>query len=117
MAGHSSVGSGCGTHQCLQPLVIDPSFARSLRGPGLLHAQQRCPNAHCSIGKLRGTLERSDGFDSGAAVFDSPSNTLVPNTHVAVVNVEDMYFGRRLDFLYSGTVPAMASWAELKRQP
>lgn len=50
-------------------------------------------------------------------LFDSPPNTLVPNTHIAVVNVEDMYFGRRLDFLYSGTVPAMASWAELKRQP
>lgn len=50
-------------------------------------------------------------------LFDSPPNTLVPNTHIAVVNVEDMYFGRRLYFLYSGTVPAMASWAELKRQP
>lgn len=40
-----------------------------------------------------------------------------PLTHVAVVNVEDVHFGSRLDFLDSGPVPAMASWAELKEQP
>lgn len=37
-----------------------------------------------------------------------------PPTHVAVVNVEDVHFGRRLDFFHSGPVPAMALWAELK---
>ena len=42
---------------------------------------------------------------------------LRPHTHVAVVDVEDVYFGRRLDFLHSGTVPAMASRAELKGHP
>jgi hypothetical protein len=38
-----------------------------------------------------------------------------PSTHVAVVDVEDMHFGRGLHLFYPGAVPAMASRLELVR--
>lgn len=38
----------------------------------------------------------------------------VSHTHIAIVNVEDVHSGGRLDFLHSGAVPAMALWEELK---
>lgn len=59
------------------------------------------------------------GMAPGSHAWPLPcllAHPLVPHTHVAVVNVEDVDFGRRLDFLYSGAVPAMASRAELKGQ-
>lgn len=52
-----------------------------------------------------------------AATWNPLLSSSQPPTHVAVVNVEDVHFGRRLDFLDSGPVPAMASGAELKGQP
>lgn len=77
--------------------------------------------------KVGGPFKRSDGPDPAATVSNGPGShwgppchlvhLTVPCTHVAVVNVEDVNFGSRLNFLYSGPVPAMASRAELKGQP
>lgn len=50
-------------------------------------------------------------WGSSLAYLSAPAP--VPHTHVAIVDVEDMYFGRRLDFLYAGTVPAKTLQAEL----
>lgn len=74
--------------------------------------------------KAGGTFKRSDGPDcverplaATGAPPCHPVHLAVPRTHVAVVNVEDVHFGSRLNFLYSGPVPATASCAELKGRP
>jgi hypothetical protein len=67
----------------------------------------------CSVWSLRGQMHpKCTWFSPLLALLP-----LVPSTHVAIVDVEDVHFGRRFDFLYTGTVPAMVSWAELKGQP